>query len=194
MVVARAETSTERHFPSINTITNPEFPAKIKDLTTRFKALAAQSQNAVVGRGNGCMTTLVKFGRRLVDELQLMDVALKHIKSGHAHISPLFRAEQMSPNFIITFLSQDNVPNAVKECVSAFYDAKESITNPQTRKSAEFKKGAEAYWDIQNTNDFLERAIKNLEEVVAKLSAVIPAISAETAQGVSATTDIHPAE
>ena len=194
MAVARAETSTERHFPSIDTITNPEFPAKIRDLTTRFETLKAQSQNAVVGRGNGCMTTLVKFGRRLIDELQLMDEALKHLKSGRMHISSSFKPEQMSPNFIIAFLSQENVPAVVGELVAAFYDAKESVKDPQIKRSTEFKKGIAAYCDLPTTNEFLKRAMDNLEEVVNSLSAAIPTISAETSQAAGAIADIQPAE
>lgn len=140
------------------------------------------------------MSSLIKFGRRLVEELQVLCMASKCINSGTVGISTESPTEQMSPDDIVDFLSQDNLPSMAGELVAAFRDAKDFVTSTQTRRSAEFKKGMTANCDLLTTNEFLARAIENLEEVVATLSSAIPSISAETSQAAAVATELHPVE
>lgn len=196
-MVAQRESSadTVRTFPEISTITNPEFPAKIRTLTAQFETLKAQSINAIaVGRGDGCMSTLKKFGKRLAENLQILDATLKHINSGGMDTSSQFSEEQMSSTDAIDFLSQRHLPQTILCLVSTFGWVKDNVAKLPIGKSPEMKKGVAAYCDLPMTNDFLTRAVETLEEVLKALSPAIPNISAQTSQAAATATDIPSAE
>lgn len=196
-MVAQRESSadTVRTFPEISAITNPEFPFKIRTLTAQFETLKAQSRNAIsVGRGDGCMSTLKKFGQRLAENLQILDATLKHINPGGKDTSSQFSAEKMSPDDAIKFLSQQNLPQTILCLVATFDWVKDNVAKLPIGKSPEMQKGVAAYCDLSTTNDFLTRAVETLEEVLRTLSPAISDISAETSQAAAVATELHPAE